>query len=167
MKAIMLSCLLLAAAAGHAQTKPALAETDGAYYSSKDRHADNAPVGEKPFKGANTILVYTNDSARVAIKRVAQKMQEKGFVIERLDYDLLSVSTKPKVRQSLMAYQVSASAIWLDGVLILRGQWHAVLLGNSTDEPAAYTDPSSRAALAELHAIAEAYPGGQIKYEKR
>jgi hypothetical protein len=121
----------------------------------------------QPFKGANVVVITTTDSAKVALKRLARQLQAQGFVIDRLDYDLASLSTKAKGLRSIGGYTVAASATYEPGHLVLRGQWHGQFGHYSTDEPAAYTTASSRAALAELQAAAVAYPGGAVSYEKR
>jgi len=71
--------------------------------------AQTAPA---PFKGANIILIQTPDSANVALKKMASAFVVSGFMPEKLDTELHSLTTQPKTfgktTPAVFAYKVMA-----------------------------------------------------------
>jgi hypothetical protein len=96
MKYLLCLSLLSATMAAHAQTKP---ENDGAYYSSKDAAAARkaAPASgqeaEQPFKGANTVVVHTSDSAATAFRNAGRALIASGYSPTQKDSELLYLLT--------------------------------------------------------------------------
>jgi hypothetical protein len=120
----------------------------------------------QPFKKANTILVYTADSAKTAIKRAAMALQQQGFAVDRVDYDLLSISTKDHAFLNSF-YNMTVLVIWENNHLRYTGQWRGQAMGATVQEPAAQTNPASKKAFAEMERAALAYPGGRAAYLQR
>jgi len=150
MKALLLAGVLLA-------TIPAIAQ----------KAAPAPAVGQESptvFKKANCVLVYTQDSAKSAIRRVAGLLQQRGHSIDRIDYDLLSITTKPKPFTDFHA--LTLLVIWDVDKLKFTGHWRAQGLNITIEEPMAYTNPASKKALAEAQAVAESYPGGRVSYKQ-
>jgi hypothetical protein len=140
----------------------------GLLFCGVGTRAQKAPAvgteAAQPFRGANVVIIHTTDSAKVALKQVASQLQSNGFVIDRLDYDLMSVSTKSRSFAGSGFHTMVASAAIEKGDVVLRGEWHGQLGQYSTTEPAAYTNNASKKALSELEAVAKAYPGGRVAY---
>ena len=118
----------------------------------------------RSFKKANIILLHTSDSSKVALRKVAGLLQQRGFAIDRLDYDLLSVSTKPKPFAGSSSHTMTILAIAGQGVVTMSGLWHGEFGSVSVDEPAAYTNPASKKAIAEIEEVGRAYVGGRLGY---
>jgi hypothetical protein len=116
-----------------------------------------------PFKKANVILATTPDSAKTALRKMAVIMQQKGFIIDRLDYDLLSISTKPHAFQSSV-YTMVVLAVWESGHLKFMGQWRGQALGMTVEEDVAFTNPASKKAFSEMQNLALAYPNAKVTY---
>jgi hypothetical protein len=117
----------------------------------------------EPFRKANTIWIFTTDSAKTALKNAAMLLQQQGFAVDRLDYDLLSVSTKPRGFANSV-YDMTILAIWAGGKLKFTGQWRGQAMGMTVNEPAAMTNAASKKAFAEIQKVAMAYNGGRVAY---
>jgi uncharacterized protein YukE len=151
MKYIIVACLLLVSSAVFAQKNKSPSPKPGVEASSL-------------FKGANVIVVHTSDSAKVALRKVAISFQQHGFVIDRMDYDLLSLSTKPKPFARSSSHTMQATAVAEQGIIKLGGLWHGELGAIHVDEQAGYTNAASKAAFAEIEAVAKDYPNASIGY---
>ena len=151
MKTLLLLCLLLPFA-GRAQPTPA------------------PPAGQESptvFKRANLLVIHTPDSAKVALRKVAGLLQARGFSIDRLDYDLLSVSTKPKPFANSSQHTMQVLGVAEGGTVRLSATWHGQMGSISVDEPAAFTNAASKRAFAELEETGKAYPGASVGYRLR
>lgn len=123
------------------------------------------PPATIPFKKANALFIQTNDSARAAIRKVAGILQERGFAIDRIDYELLSITTKPKPYGASGLHTMYAMVSMAPSGLRLTGQWHAMVSGIEVTERAGLTNTASKKAFAELEAVAKAYTGATVRYD--
>jgi hypothetical protein len=68
--------------------------------------AQQAPGVEaaQPFKGANTILLHTPDSAQVAYSKLAKSLLAAGYGLEKSDKELgfISTTARPAPRYNMM-----------------------------------------------------------------
>lgn len=129
--------------------------------------AQTAPDGTVPFKKANAILIQTADTGRVALRRLASLLQERGYGVEHLNYDLHSLSTKPKtVGKSGVVLTVAAT--YQPTGLVLRGQHQVPDAAPGVPAVAAFSGMDGGApklAFHELEAIGKAYyPEAKLQY---
>ena len=160
-----LLCLLLATAPAFAQMQPTIltkAEmAAGAIAEGKEMR--------EPFKGANTILIHTPDSAGRALVIFARSLQANGVAVERLDKELLSISTK-NVLLTRAAYASEASYLVTasqgpQSVLVIKGQVVGEVLNTKVVFPAAFKGAevgTPKAAFRLMERAAVAYPLGKV-----
>jgi hypothetical protein len=153
MKHYLLAGLLLAAV-------PALAQT--------------APV-DAPFKGANTIVVHTSDSAAVAYKNIARILLDAGYTLDRADKELLFLNTKSKsaprynmmhiVRASIKP-SGSGSDIQIKDAFTLPGAAavSAIMAGESETQFRGGQSSTYMICWNEMYRLAALYPNGKLSY---
>ena len=126
------------------------------------------------FKGANVITITTADSASVALVKLGRAFQANGVTVERLDKDLLSISTKPKVLSNGLylpeATYLAVATPGANSVLTITGQGKAEGMGAKVIFPVEIKGtekgpPTSAFRLMEL--TAKAYPGGRVGYMRK
>ncbi|GAA4347705.1 hypothetical protein GCM10023185_02950 [Hymenobacter saemangeumensis] len=123
------------------------------------------PPAVAPFYKANVLLVNTSDSARAALRTIAGILQERGFAIEKIDYDLSSIITKPRAYTKSGSHSMHILAITCKTGLRLTGQWRGTFGTFAVEERAAITNNASKQAFAEIEAVGKAYPGGALRYD--
>jgi hypothetical protein len=134
-----------------------------------------APAAEAPFKGANTIVVHTADSAATAYKKIAHILLDAGYTLDRADKDLLFLNTKSKsaprynmlhvVRASVKA-TASGADIQLKDAFTLPGAAavSAIMAGESETQYRGAQSSTYMVCWNELHRLAALYPSGKLGY---
>ncbi|WP_375437502.1 hypothetical protein [uncultured Hymenobacter sp.] len=129
--------------------------------------AQTTTDGSVPFKKANAILIQTPDTGRVALRRLASLLQERGYSVDQLNYDLHSLSTKPKtVGKSGLV--LSVTALYQPAGLLLRGQYQVPALNMSVPGVAEFSGMeggANKLSFRELETIGKAYyPEAKLEY---
>lgn len=126
-----------------------------------------------PFKGANTILVQTPDSAATALYKLGQVFVQQGYTIEKLDQEALTLVCAPKTFVSLgnpvlvikaTAVAGTNSQLALTGDYTIRAGETVFALHAQYNGP---TPPEKKTTFGELDRLANAYPNGKVAYTKR
>ncbi|WP_303311231.1 hypothetical protein [Hymenobacter sp. BT730] len=126
-----------------------------------------------PFKGANTVLVQTPDSAATALHKLGQVLAQEGYTVEKLDREVLTLVCSPKTLVSLghPVLVIKATAVaGANSQLALTGDYTITAGKTVFDLHAQYngtTTPDKKTSFGELDSIANAYPNGQVAYTKR
>lgn len=127
-------------------------------------------TGLQVFKKANAMLIQTPDSPRVALRKLAAVLQERGYVVEKIDDELNSLVTRGKALRRTTAL-LTINAFFAPQGIVLRGQYHLEAAGVVVDNPAEFTGMeggTNKVAFREVEAIAKAYPSTSgIRYEAR
>jgi hypothetical protein len=162
MKALVLVVALLVASEVRAQKAP--------------------PAGTEsatPFKGANTLILHTPDSARVAYNKLAQSLLASGYSLEKTDKELgfIGTTSRPAPRYNMMYAcrffikpTASGSDIRATGVFTLPGAAavSAIMAGES---PIEYRGGQSSTFMicwqAMQKATAAAYPAAAVAYVRK
>ena len=129
----------------------------------------------EPFKGANTILIHTADSAAAAYGSVARALLAANFALGKTDKELGIVSTVPRPGKTGVAVTVNAvitaepggslvrlrgTGTWATAELIIRGagqEISAVSYGGMQGSP-------KRESWNLMAQAAAAYKGGRVSY---
>ena len=106
--------------------------------------------------------------------KLANLLQGRGIIVERIDYTLLSLYTKTApvpgaVYPADMTLLATATA-GTNSRLTLSGQTSTVVLNQKVNLPAAVKGGERGAGLLAFRLMqqtAEAYPGGKVSYTKR
>ena len=165
-----LFCLLLTTAPAFAQMQPTMLTT--AERAAK-AIAEGAEMTE-PFKGANTILIHTTDSAAVALKKFARALILAGIEPDRIDAEIGYLTTKGKaigtLTPAVYAYRVVSTPERGGTVLTISGDYTVrVGLTGGITAPMRWTPGNGnqgKGCFAVVEPAALAYPGGRIWYKQ-
>jgi hypothetical protein len=150
---VLLAALLLARAAA-AQTVP-------------------APGAEAamPFKGANTIVVHTPDSATVALQKLGRLMVVQGYTMDKFDAALgyLATKGKPVGQLTPAVYSYTAVAMKEAGAtaLYIKGTYAFPVGARTLTESMFWTKgnlPHAKQCFSAVEKVALAYPAARIGY---
>ena len=131
-----------------------------------------------PFKGANTILIHTPDSAAAAYKKMAAVLLEAGYSVANATPALLSLNTEPQaaprynmLHQLRMAVAAAptGSVIHLSDTFTLPGAAavSAIMAGSSSTEYRGGPSSTFMVCWNEFQRVAALYPAGLLTYTKR
>ena len=130
---------------------------------------------DEPFKGANTILIHTTDSAAAAYGNVARALLAANFALGKTDKEFGIVSTVPRPGKTGVAVTVNAvitseaggslvrlrgTGTWAVAEFVIRGagqQISAVSYGGLQGSP-------KREEWNLMAQAAAAYKGGRVTY---
>jgi hypothetical protein len=128
------------------------------------------PSSPVPLKGANTVLLYTQDRPVEALRTIQHLLALHGFTIKPVDSGraLLAQHELPQQRP-ITSFQVLVSAMPDSAALVLGPAMTKLLLfgfgsrvymanrGRSTGP--------SKEAFRQVEAVAKAYPGARLEYQ--
>jgi hypothetical protein len=134
----------------------------------------SAQSQSEPFKFANTIIIQTQDSSHIALKKIAMILQESGYTISKLDKELQSLSTSMKPQTpnyydlavSCYAKGSNNAVIYLSGNYSLQVNYTGAIVSDMV----VFKGPSfgaDKLAFKEMQKVANSYPNATLKYEKR
>lgn len=126
-----------------------------------------------PFKGANVLVIQTPDSAAAALRKLAQCFVAAGYNVDKLDTDLLYLTTASSAKGQLtpagFAYRATA-ADRVGGALISLSGGYTVQAGLRSMYDTMSWTPSKmwqgRVCFDEAQRVAISYPGGIITYRQ-
>lgn len=126
------------------------------------------------FKGANTILVQTSDSANTALTKMARLFVQQGFTIDKLDQSLGYLTTTGKtygqISPAVFTYKVVAQPSASGTVLVVTGEYIVQAGLRSITSPMHwYKGNLTQDKQCFLHAqeVANAYSGASVSYAIR
>lgn len=127
--------------------------------------------GPTPFKGANTIVLYTQDRPTEALRTIQHLLVLHGFTIQPVDSGraLLAQHALPHQRP-VTSFQVLVGTIPASAALISGPATTKLLLFGfesriSMQNRGRSTGPSKEA-FRQVEAVANAYPGARLEYQR-
>lgn len=132
-----------------------------------------AHAQSQPQKGDNIILVQTQDSATVALKKLGQLFVAQGFTVERYEPQLNSLVLSPKTLPSTLSPTLLARATASSGpnsTLRLFGEYQVRVLGKPVNDIVEIKGSEKGVPISgyrALQKVAIAYPGGTVSYGKQ
>ena len=134
----------------------------------------HAQTAEQPVKGADIIMIATPDSSARALVTFARFLQANGIAVDRIDKELLSITTKPTMLTKA-AYASEATYLVIaspgaNSLLTVTGKASTEVLNRKLNFPASYKGAENGTPLAAfrlMEAAAMAYPNGKITCKKQ
>lgn len=121
-------------------------------------------VLDKPFKGANTIIIALPDSGLAAWDKTSTTLAQQGFIM-KASAPPLTLATEPKV--TVQAGNIAISAQVQGSNVLLRGTSSAA--NSASPAPIEYRGRKGKATLLawdQLDAVAKAL-GGKMEYTRQ
>jgi len=136
-------------------------------------------IAKRPFKGANVILLNTDESAVYSLQLLATVCRKQGYTIDSLTQDILITTYRPEVAQQVDR-QGSAPYRFTAVVAMKRGGATALILwatrqeqdtdGRLVERQIKWNKPSNNspdtACFIRAQQLALAYPNGLVRYSK-
>ena len=140
--------------------------------------AASGQEGPQPFKGANTIHIYTTDSASVAYDRFAAILLEAGYSLKMADKSLRALSTesRPAPRYNV-SHHLRASVVQTASGAEIRirdsfalpsaAAVSSVMAGEQETVCRGMQGSPFMVCWAEIQRLASLYPKGIVMYSKK
>ncbi|MBC6988930.1 hypothetical protein [Hymenobacter sp. BT491] len=136
--------------------------------------AQSVPATQ-PFKGANTIVIQTQDSARVALKKFAQCLIQSGNLPESAQSNMGFITSRPtpvgnSVNTTTLTINGAVSEAYpatltLTGPITYGFMDSKPLSGKATFDGA--ENAPRKKAFREMERVARLYPAGALHYSQR